>query len=244
MIKKIIFFLSIMQLCVFTTAHAIHFYGKQICQQSGFSCLRIKGNQNWRSLFPDTHDRGIVMRINRMNTSLYPGLTIAVPDDLDNADIMDFSPFPQNISSTGEKTIVFDPNELAWGAYDADGTLLRWGPASGGADYCRDIDDACQTHEGTFRIYSVGSSDCYSKKFPLPDGGAPMPYCMYFVNGQAFHGEPRGLPGFNASHGCVRMYVNDAEWLRYSFVEGPYSGNQFRGTKVIVNAYTGIDDEQ
>lgn len=212
-------------------------YGKKICKSPGFNCLRVKKNQSWRSLFPDEHDRGIVMRINRMNTYLYPGLVLAVPDDLQNADIMDFSPFPLNIPSAGEKVVVVDPANQAWGAYDSDGVLLRWGPASSGADFCRDVDSECRTGVGSFRVYSLGSSDCYSTKFPLPDGGAPMPYCMYFQNGQALHGEPNGLPGYNASHGCVRMYVNDAEWLRYDFIEGPNSGNQYRGTRVIVENY-------
>jgi lipoprotein-anchoring transpeptidase ErfK/SrfK len=60
---------------------------------------------------------------------------------------------------------------------------------------------------------------------------------MYFSNGQAFHGEPNGLPGYNASHGCVRLYVRDAEWLRYDFVEPPDIDNDYRGTKVIVKPY-------
>lgn len=212
-------------------------YGKKICKSDGFHCLRVKGNQSWQSLFPDVHDRGIVMRINRMNTQLYPGLVIAVPDDVADADIMDFSPFPQNIATPGEKLIVVDPVKEAWGAYDPDGDLVRWGPISAGADYCKDIDEPCRTHEGSFRVYSLGSSDCYSSKFPLPDGGAPMPYCMYFQNGQALHGEPNGLPGYNASHGCVRMYVNDAEWLRYDFIDGPNSSNSYRGTRIIVESY-------
>jgi L,D-transpeptidase ErfK/SrfK len=213
------------------------FFGKSLCKQDGFHCLRVKGRQSWGSLFPDEHDRGIVMRVNRMNTQLYPGLTIAVPENLSEADIMDFSPFPKNIPSSGEKLVIVDPVNLAWGAYDTDGFLVMWGPASSGSDYCRDLDRECHTHSGSFRVYSLGSSDCYSTKFPLPDGGAPMPYCMYFENGQALHGEPNGLPGFNASHGCVRMYVNDAEWLRYDFIEGPNSSNSYRGTRVIVRDY-------
>ena len=212
-------------------------YGKKLCKMPGFYCLRVKGRQSWGSLFLNDHDRGIVMRINRMNTRLYPGIVLAVPKHLSEADIMDFAPFPTQIPSPSEKVVMVDPNEFAWAAYDATGHLVRWGPASCGADYCRDIQDECRTHAGSFRVYSLGDIDCYSTKFPLPDGGAPMPYCMYFQNGQALHGEPRGLPGHNASHGCVRMYVNDAEWLRYSFIEGPNSKNHYRGTKVIVKDY-------
>ncbi len=211
-------------------------YGQKICKTDGFHCVRVKRG-SWGSLFPDDHDRGIVMRLNRMNTQLYPGLTIAVPENLSDADIMDVAPFPKNVQPPGEKVIVVDPSAVAWGAYDATGLLVRWGPASAGADWCRDLDRPCHTHSGSFRIFSLGSSDCYSTKFPLPDGGAPMPYCMYFDNGQALHGEPNGLPGYNASHGCVRLYVNDAEWLRYDFVEGPNSVNNYRGTRVVVKEY-------
>lgn len=227
----------ILILFLFDLSDAFALYGKKICESEGFHCVRVKSRQSWRSLFPSEHDRGIVMRINRMNTQLYAGITLAVPDQLENADIMDFSPFPLNIPSPNEKVVMVDPDELAWGAYDADGTLLRWGPISAGADFCKDLDRECHTHEGSFRVYSLGSSDCFSTKFPLPDGGAPMPYCMYFENGQALHGEPNGLPGYNASHGCVRMYVNDAEWLRYDFIEGPTAGNSYRGTKILVKSY-------
>src|SRR4029079_16890189 len=85
------------------------FYGRQLCQQTGFSCWKVKGNQSWRSLFPNAHDRGIVMRVNRMNTYLYPGLTIAVPDNLENSDIMDFSPSPLTVAAPQEKVLIFDP---------------------------------------------------------------------------------------------------------------------------------------
>jgi|SRR5579885_1538928 hypothetical protein len=236
-IEKTGFLILVMVTFIATIPSALATYGQKICKSSGFHCLRVKSRQSWGSLFPDEHDRGIVMRINRMNTQLYPGLVIAVPNNLSDADIMDFSPFPVSVAAPGEKVVIVDPVVDAWGAYDADGSLVRWGPISAGSDYCRDLGRQCHTHAGSFRVFSLGSSDCYSTKFPLPDGGAPMPYCMYFDNGQALHGEPSGLPGYNASHGCVRMYVNDAEWLRYDFIEGPNSGNNYRGTRVIVRDY-------
>lgn len=212
-------------------------YGKTICKFPGFTCVKVKRNQSWQSMFPDEHDRDIVMRINRMNTDVYQGLVIAVPNDLSDADILNFAPFPNRIEGEKEKMVIVDPVNLAWAAYSEDGALVRWGPISAGADYCRDIEKPCHTHAGSFRVFSMGSSDCYSTKFPLPNGGAPMPYCMYFNNGQALHGEPNGLPGYNASHGCVRMYVNDAEWLRYDFVEAPNENNNYRGTLVMVKPY-------
>jgi hypothetical protein len=216
-------------------------YNRSLCNHDGFYCIHIKRGQSWHSLWPDDHDRDIVMRINRMNTSIYPGQVIAVPERLSNSDVMEFSPFPRRIPSIQEKLIIFDPWYQAWGAYDESGSLVRWGPASGGSDWCRDLGKPCHTRSGYFRIQSLGSSECISHKFPIrrdgSRGGAPMPYCMYFNSGQAFHGEPNGLPGYNASHGCVRLYVSDAEWLRYDFVEPPNANNDYQGTKVIVRPY-------
>lgn len=46
-----------------------------------------------------------------------------------------------------------------------------------------------------------------------------MPWCMYFHGGFALHGSYE-VPGFNASHGCIRMFVPDAEWLNQEFTNG------------------------
>lgn len=207
------------------------------CQEPGFSCLRVKSGQTWKSLFPDENQRGIVMRINRTNGQLYAGVYITVPNDLEHSNLLTYSPFPLNIDPPNEKLIIVDLNENAWGAYDSDGILIRWGPATGGQDWCKDIGKSCRTKAGEFRIYSTGSSNCVSSKFPVPRGGAPMPYCMFFNGGQALHGSPGAVVKGNVSHGCVRLFVSDAEWLRYDFVEGPTFDNHYRGTRVIVEPY-------
>lgn len=207
------------------------------CSLPGYSCLRVKSGQTWQSLFPDEHERGIVMRINRTNGPLYRGRYIQVPHDLANADLLDYSPFPRLIDPPDEKLVIIDLAQNAWGAYDSEGALVKWGPATGGADWCSDSPESCRTDEGEFRIYSLGNSNCVSTKFPLPNGGAPMPYCMFFNGGQALHGSPGGVIVNHVSHGCVRLFVSDAEWLRYDFVEGPDYYNNYRGTKVIVRPY-------
>lgn len=148
----------------------------------------------------------------------------------------DHAPLPKYIKSPAEKIIIVDPNEHAWGAYSAKGKLIRWGIATAGAHWCPDIDSPCRTASGSFRIYSAGNDSCISNKFPIPDGGASMPYCMYFNGGQALHGSNEVVYG-NVSHGCVRVHVEDARWLRYNFIEGPNAANRYRGTKVIIRPY-------
>jgi lipoprotein-anchoring transpeptidase ErfK/SrfK len=114
---------------------------------------------------------------------------------------------------------------MAWGAYEANGSLVRWGPASSARGYCPDIGRGCHTVTGRFAIYQKEGRGCYSTKFPVGRGGAPMPYCMFFHGGFALHGSYE-VPGYNASHGCIRLFVDDAEWLNEEFTD--------IGTPVIV----------
>jgi lipoprotein-anchoring transpeptidase ErfK/SrfK len=137
---------------------------------------------------------------------------------------------PSHINTGGEKTIIVDPSVHTWGAYDTSGNLLKAGIATAGAEWCNDDQRPCHTRVGTFRINSLGDSSCYSRLYPRPHGGAPMPYCMFFSGGQALHGSPdNAVIEANVSHGCVRMRIPDAEWVRYNFAD--------YGTKVIVESY-------
>jgi L,D-transpeptidase ErfK/SrfK len=141
-----------------------------------------------------------------------------------------------HISPPGEKVIIVDPRVHEWGAYDASGHLIRSGTATSGNSYCRDIHRSCRTKSGSFRIYSLGGPGCKSSKFPVPRGGAPMPYCMFFHGGQALHGSYEVVRR-NVSHGCVRLHVEDARWIRYDFADGPNASNGYRGTRVIIRPY-------
>lgn len=135
---------------------------------------------------------------------------------------------PGQISPPGEKMVLVDPQEHAWGAYDANGRLVRSGLASAGSNWCEDLGRPCHTIIGHHRVRSLGGFNCVSPSFPLPKGGAPMPYCMYFNQWQALHGSYE-LAHANISHGCVRMRVADAKWLRFNFVN--------IGTLVVILPY-------
>lgn len=142
------------------------------------------------------------------------------------------APLPNYIPHNIEKVIVVYPHKHVWGAYKANGRLVRWGIATAGADQCLDSSASCRTKTGDFRVYSLGSVDCVSKKY----NDAPMPYCMYFNGGQALHGSG-DIQFDNVSHGCVRLHVDDAKWLRFHFVEGPSSTNHYHGTRVVIKSY-------
>lgn len=119
----------------------------------------------------------------------------------------------------GEKnSIVVSISHRIWQAYDAQGELVKEGRVSAGRNYCPDLHRACRTPVGTYTIYAKKGPECISSKFPLGEGGAPMPYCMYFKGGYAIHGSYE-VPNYNASHGCIRVIPSDARWLNQTFVK-------------------------
>lgn len=136
--------------------------------------------------------------------------------------------FPSTRPATGNSVVIFEPKYLMWGAYDANGYLVKEGPASGGNDYCSDLRQPCRTPSGTFKVYRKQGPECKSSIFPLGKGGAPMPYCMHFNGGYAMHGS-YDVAAYNASHGCIRILPEDAKWLSENFVR--------IGTTIIVEPY-------
>lgn len=238
--KKITIALSI--LCIFLmnqSAQSQTRYADNLCHSSDYSCLKVAAGDSWEQLFPNPQERDLVKRVNRMNIRLKSGMTIAVPKNLDRVSIYDVSPFPRYIESAKEKIILVSQKQLAWAAYDEQGELIWWGPISTGSGHCSSPDGTCLTPAGSFRIIRKQDIDCISTVFPVrPDGnngGAVMPYCMHFFRGFALHGSD-SVPGYRASHGCVRMFIEDARWLNEEFISLPGGGSL--GTRVIVDDVT------
>lgn len=211
-------------------------YGESLCNTPDYFCMNIKRGENWEKLFPNEEERDMVRRINRMNITLRPGMTIAVPKNINRLTIYDVSPFPRYIDSDGEKKIYISQKKLAWAAYDQDGELLWWGPISSGISKCPGVIGGCTTPTGSFRIIRKQDIECVSTVFPRRadgnNGGALMPYCMHFFMGYALHGSYE-VPGYRASHGCVRMFIEDARWLNEEFIDLP--GDGMKGTRVIID---------
>lgn len=208
-----------------TSAQAGRYYGQNLCGYPGFKCVKVKRGDTWERLFPDSRERAMVMRLNRTNMPVKYRSWIVVPTNLRSLNNLALSPFPMHRNTGGKKLILVNLTDQAFGAYDTNGQLVHWGPISGGKGYCPDVGRACNTATGNFAIYRKQGPECISSKFPIEtDGGAPMPYCMHFNGGFALHGST--LPGYNASHGCVRLFFEDAEWLNKHFAT--------IGTRVIV----------
>ena len=229
--KKILVVIALLTLSI--NANAAGYYGKGLCAYPQYQCLKVESGQSWDNLFTDEQQRDIVQRINRSYNNLWPGKVIAVPREMANKTMLDFSPFPLQINPDGEQQVIVDQDKLAWGAYDTNGRLLKWGPIASGGDKCSDSNKSCRTITGIFHFFSKENEKCRSNVFPIGKGGAKMPYCMYFHKGFAMHGSS-DMPGYRASHGCVRMFTRDALWMNREFVVTANPKINFLGTKVIV----------
>lgn len=188
----------------------------------------------WELLFPNAASRELVMKLNRLNVVLKKGMPLAIPKELAGKTLADFSPFPRWIKAPDEKVLIFDPALLAWAAYKPNGELIRWGPAIGGMDRCLDTWKRCRTVVGEFKVTIMGDAESRSHIYPIGCGSkknpcAPMPWFIgFFKRLYGFHGSEK-MVGKHASHGCVRLFLDDAKWLNQNFAE--------IGTKVIIRKY-------
>jgi len=233
--KYLSIFIVLLVFCTQTVAER-YLYGEELCADQEYLCHKVQRGDSWENLFPNMEKRDIVRRINRTNMRLRSGMIIAIPKQLHQLTIYDVAPFPRYIQAPGEKTIYISQTKLAWAAYNPDGELIWWGPISSGQDWCGDISDTCNTPAGSFRVIRKQAIECISTVFPRRrfgrDGGAPMPYCMHFFRGFALHGSHE-VPGYRASHGCVRLFYEDAKWLNTQFIDLPGKGKT--GTRVIIS---------
>lgn len=193
------------------------YYGGHLCAYSEFRCIKVNRGDTWAKLFPNKRNREIVKRLNRMNVSLRYRRWIVIPTSLGKVSHLDMSPFPDKVKASGKRLVVVNLGLHAFAAYNEEGRLIHWGPVSGGKGWCPDVRQYCNTAVGVFRVIHKQGPKCISEKYPVETaGGAPMPYCMHYYRGFALHGST--LPGFHASHGCIRLFKDDAKWLNKHFL--------------------------
>jgi hypothetical protein len=113
-----------------------------------------------------------------------------------------YSPFPRTwpAAEPHAKAIVVHQAMQAFGAYE-NGRLVRWGPVSTGRK-------ETPTPEGSFNLTWRARS-----RRSTDNEDWLLEWYFNFVNerGVSFH--LFDLPGYPASHACVRMLLRDAQWL-------------------------------
>jgi len=117
-------------------------------------------------------------------------------------DPLTYSPFPRTWPGTEDtpKAIVVHQAMQAFAAYEK-GQLVRWGPVSTGRKETPTPDGAFNL---TWRARSRRSTD---------NEDWLLEWYFNFVNARGVSFHLFDLPGYPASHACVRLLLRDAQWL-------------------------------
>lgn len=141
---------------------------------------------------------------------------------------LDYSPYPLQIDAIASipKFVVVSRKVQAFGAYE-NGKLTRWGPVSTGKK-------ATKTPEGQYYAYwksrwhrsTVDSTWILQWSWNIDPKGGGISMHLY------------DMPGRPASHGCVRLMLDDAKWF-FAWAEGSKTGTagmkkMVYGTPVII----------
>ena len=164
----------------------------------------IQNKEHLDSLFNDfsEEDVKLVYTLNRIDAyRVKPGAKLIIPDSLVK-DLNVYAPFPKLMKPLDsiEKTVIISKRIQAFALYE-NGNLLHWGPVSTG-----------KQSTGTPSGLYYGNYKA-KRKISTIDQSWIMPYYFNFMNFEGIGTHEYTLPGYPASHGCVRMYREDAKMI-------------------------------
>ncbi|MEJ5261585.1 MAG: L,D-transpeptidase [Ignavibacterium sp.] len=152
----------------------------------------------------DTIGAKIILALNRVDERfIRKPDSIVVPDTILNDKLL-YSPFPKHLAilESVKKILLVDQRVQAFAAYEF-GNLVYWGPTSTGKK-------STPTPNGLFH------TNWKSKKTISTDN--PEWILKWYFNLENFRGvslHQYELPGYPASHACVRLLEEDAYWIYY-----------------------------
>lgn len=146
--------------------------------------------------------QSVIFALNRMDARrLSAGDKIVIPDSV-TADLMKYAPFPRELKilEALPKTVLISRRIQGVALYEK-GKLIKWGPASTGKK-------STQTPVGLF----YGNYKA-KRKISTIDKDWIMPYYFNFMNYEGIGTHEYTLPGYPASHGCVRLRNEEAVYI-------------------------------
>ena len=152
-------------------------------------------------------ERYTILALNRLDSkNKWRADTLAVPAEFDHT-LMAYSPFPKNIETLKEvkKMVFFSYPIQAYALYES-GELIKWGPTSMGKK-------TAQTKRGLMFAN-------WKKELAIStvDSDWKLPFNVNVHNTLGIGWHQYDLPGFPASHSCLRLLMDDAKYL-YNWVD-------------------------
>lgn len=152
-------------------------------------------------------ERYTILALNRLDAKNRRNAdTLVIPAEIDST-LMSYSPFPiqLDVLSKVKKFVIFSYPIQAYGVY-SNGNLVKWGPTSMGKK-------SSQTTRGlTFANWKKKLAISTVKS----EWKLPYNFNIHNLGGIGWH--EYDLPGYPASHSCLRLLRKDAMWL-YSYAD-------------------------
>ncbi|MBP6732270.1 MAG: L,D-transpeptidase [Chitinophagales bacterium] len=144
----------------------------------------------------------IVLALNRVDKAHYLRADSLVVPDTFYTDLLVYSPFPKHLPFLADiKKLMFCSYRAeAFGVYQ-NGELIKWGPCSMGKKATPTPTGLFHTNWRSKKTTSTVNSDWV------------MEWYFNLENRLGVSMHQFDLPGYPASHACVRLYKEDAMWL-------------------------------
>lgn len=174
-------------------------------QDFTYSNWVLKSNDSVRKIFKEKFtpkQLTTIVSLNRVDkNTFYTMDTLVIPDKFDD-DFLAYSPFPYTLTEAKEitKLAVFSYAIQAYGLYE-NGELIKWGPTSMGSKQHL-------TPEGLF--FTNWKGEEIQSSF---DDEWILRWNFNIQNEEGIGWHQYALPGYPASHSCLRLLEDDARWM-------------------------------
>jgi hypothetical protein len=200
--KKSILFLGLILLYVFSTT-SLSFAITDV--PKGLHSYRVQPGDTLSKLYGKKLTPALekfIMDVNRIDSQhLVISRLILLPDNPN--ELPYFCPVPAELEAArSEKRKIYIFLDIQYFAAYEYGQLQFWGPIS-------TADRQHRTPAGTFNVLGKYEKYFSHKKECL---GAPMPYAIKISDSGDFLHQ-QAMPGVPASHGCIRLLMDDAKKL-------------------------------
>jgi len=171
-----------------------------LSMKSKDTAVRDSSQRVFKALNPA--EKAVVLRLNRVDAASYKRLdTMIIPTRIDT-NWMSYSVFPAELPVLKEvrKMVIFAYYPQAFAAYE-NGKLVTWGPTNMGKK-------ASPTPTG---IFSANWKSKESVSSVDDEWVLKWNFNVWNKGGVGWH--QYQLPGYPASHSCMRLLESDAKWL-------------------------------
>jgi len=168
----------------------ITYYLDSLTTQAEIDSLDLQFNEK---------EKELIYALNRIDAyKIAIGDKLLIPDTL-TGNFIDYSPFPKSLSilDSVPRTVLISRRVQAVALYEK-GKLKFWGPASTGKEFTQ---TPAGLHYGNYKA---------KLKISTINKDWILPYYFNFMNFEGIGTHEYTLPGYPASHGCVRLRKEEA----------------------------------